>query len=515
MKNQLLALLVLLLAFAGCKKEKSPIVTSPAKDTIVNHQPPVQGTSGQVTLTGISPSSGTVGTIVTISGTNFGTSPTDVKVLFNGVAGNIQSVTTTEIKVITPVATSGNVVVGIGSQNLTGLVFTYTLPATVTGLLPTSGTPGTLVTITGTNFVPSATGVKVLFNGVAATVQSASATEIKATVPVTNSGNVTVTVNNQTITGPIFNFISPLVPYISGDVRLNTQADVDAFVALNKGKQLQIIGSLNIGNPNSDITSVAGLSNITSVSGTLNLYYCPLLTDLSFLNHITSAGAISFSYLSVTTITMDNLSTVTGDLSISSCKNLNNISFKSLANTGGLNIYSCSQLSNMDFSTLSSVSGRLTVWFTNLTNLNAFSSLQTAGSLSLYFNSALSSLHGLARLTTLSLPAITAGTSSSVATRVNGIYIAYNPKLASLAGLQSVTAVPIIYISDNSILNDLCPLKTPINTLSAWPAYKYTANSNNSGSNPLVTVSRPALTLINNGNYVTTKDGLAIVALCQ
>ena len=90
---------------------------------------------------------------------------------------------------------------------------------------------------------------------VAAVVQSTSATEIKATVPVTNSGNVTVTVNNQTITGPAFTFISPLVPYISGDVRLNTQADVDAFVALNKGKQLQIIGSLNIGNPSSDITS--------------------------------------------------------------------------------------------------------------------------------------------------------------------------------------------------------------------------------------------------------------------
>ena len=212
---------------------------------------------------------------------------------------------------------------------------------------------------------------------------------------------------------------------------------------------------------------------------------------------------------------MDNLSTVKGSLNISSCKNLNDISFKSLANTDGLNIYSCSQLSNMDFSTLSSVSGRLTVWFTNLTDLNAFSSLQTAGSLSLYFNSALSSLNGLARLTTLSLPAITAGTSSSVATRVNGIYIAYNPKLASLAGLQSVTDVPIIYISDNSMLNDFCPLKTPINTLSNWPGYTYTASSGNSGSNPFVTASRPALTLINNGSYATTKDGLTVVALCQ
>ena len=159
------ALLVLLLAFNGCKKEQptdpDPITSpTPTTGTTTGQQP-----AAQATVTAVSPSTGTAGTVVTISGTNFGTSPTDVKVLFNGVAGNIQSVTTTEIKVITPVATSGNVVVSIGSQNLTGLVFTYTLPATVTGLLPTSGTPGTLVTITGTNFVPSATGVKVLFNG--------------------------------------------------------------------------------------------------------------------------------------------------------------------------------------------------------------------------------------------------------------------------------------------------------------------------------------------------------------
>jgi hypothetical protein len=468
----------------------------------------------QVTITGISPATGTSGAIVTITGTNFSPSASGLKVEFNGVAGTVLSVNLTEIKVAVPVTTSGNITLTISGQTIQGPVFTYTIP-TVTGLLPTSGTPGTLVTITGTNFVPSASGVKVLFNGVAAAVQSVSATEIKATVPVTNSGNVTVTINGQTITGPAFTYISPLVPYISGDVRLNSQADVDAFVALNKGRQLQITGSLSIGNPNSDITSLSGLANITSVSGNLILYNCPLLTDLSFLNHITSAGAISFSSLAVTTITMDNLSSVTGSLNITSCKNLNDISFKSLANTGGLNIYSCSQLSNMNFSTLSSVSGRLTVWFTNLTDLNSFSTLQTAGSISIYSNPVLSSLHGLARLTTLSLPAIAAGTSSSAATRVNGIYIAYNPKLTSLTGLQNVTTVPIIYISDNSNLNDFCPLKTPINTLSTWPAYKYTANSSNSGSSPFVTASRPALTLINNGSYATTLNALAAIALCK
>ncbi|MVN21605.1 IPT/TIG domain-containing protein [Mucilaginibacter arboris] len=516
--NKLLpALLVLLLAFSSCKKEQ------PAIPNLTTTTTTTTGTTGQapaqVTISSISPSSGSVGTVVTISGTNFGTSAT---VLFNGVASTVQSITATEIKVVAPVATSGNVTVTVGSQSITGQalttitgpVFTYAIP-TVTGILPATGSSGAVVTISGTNFGTSTLWVKVLFNGVGATVQSVTSTEIKVVAPVATSGNVTVTVGSQSITGPAFTYISPLTsPYVNGDVRLTTQAEVDAFVALNKGKQLQINGGLSISG--NDITSVAGLSNITSVSGTLFISACPLLSDVSFLNNITSAGSVSFQNLVVTAITMDKLTGTTGNILLSSCKNLNNASFKSLTSItgnsilGGLRISSCGQLSNVDFSSLSLATSTLLISGTALSDLSGFSALQTAGSLTISGNPALTNFHGLEQLTTLTLPAIyqlLGGTS------INGINITGNAKLTSLAGLQNLTSVPIASITGNANLNDFCPLKALISILSTSPAYSY--RSPTTITDVYRTVYVPALTLTSNGNYAATPDALAAVALCK
>lgn len=54
---------------------------------------------------------------------------------------------------------------------------------TITAINPTSGPKNTVVTITGTNFGTSTTGLKVFFNGVQGVIQTVSATEITATVP--------------------------------------------------------------------------------------------------------------------------------------------------------------------------------------------------------------------------------------------------------------------------------------------------------------------------------------------
>jgi len=77
----------------------------------------------------------------------------------------------------------------------------------VTGISPTSGADGTSVTITGTGFsvTPAANTVK--FNGVAATVQSATATSITVIAPPgAGTGAVSVTLNGQTAMGPVFNY---------------------------------------------------------------------------------------------------------------------------------------------------------------------------------------------------------------------------------------------------------------------------------------------------------------------
>jgi hypothetical protein len=133
------------------------------------------------------------GTSVTIHGINFGSS---ASVTFNGAAGQITSISDTQIVVTTPPRTgsmAGNqsaavVVTTAGGQSDGGPSFTYTPPPapTVSGLSPAGGpvTGTTTVIITGTNFIPiSGTQVAVSFGGRAVVGQVLSATSITCVAP--------------------------------------------------------------------------------------------------------------------------------------------------------------------------------------------------------------------------------------------------------------------------------------------------------------------------------------------
>ncbi len=135
------------------------------------------------TITSFSPTSGAVGTAVTITGTNF-TGATTVR--FNGTNATFTVVSATSITTTVPSgATTGvvTVITPAGTANSsTNFTVTTTAPAlpTITSFSPTSGAVGTAVTITGTNFT-GATAVR--FNGTAATFTVASATSITTSVP--------------------------------------------------------------------------------------------------------------------------------------------------------------------------------------------------------------------------------------------------------------------------------------------------------------------------------------------
>lgn len=78
-------------------------------------------------------------------------------------------------------------------------------PPTISSITPDSGPVGTQVTISGTNFSTTASSNSVTINGVSATVNSATATSIVFTIPENaTTGNVVVTVNGETVTGPRF-----------------------------------------------------------------------------------------------------------------------------------------------------------------------------------------------------------------------------------------------------------------------------------------------------------------------
>jgi Concanavalin A-like lectin/glucanases superfamily/IPT/TIG domain/Putative Ig domain len=91
------------------------------------------------------------------------------------------------------------------------LTYTSSLPS-ITSLSPSSGPPGTSVTITGANFGSTKGSSTVTFNGTAAGVTSWSATTIVVTVPAgATSGNVIVTVNGVASSPVPFTVTAPSI----------------------------------------------------------------------------------------------------------------------------------------------------------------------------------------------------------------------------------------------------------------------------------------------------------------
>src|SRR5712664_59628 len=158
-------------------------------------------------ITSLNPTSGLIGTSVTITGANFGATQGTSTVKFNGITATPTSWSATSVVVLVPAgATTGNVVVTVGGVASNGMSYTVTTPApSITSLNPASGLIGTSVTITGANFGATQGTSTVTFNGIAATATSWSATSIAASVPAgATSGNVVVTVGSVASNGVSF-----------------------------------------------------------------------------------------------------------------------------------------------------------------------------------------------------------------------------------------------------------------------------------------------------------------------
>ena len=118
------------------------------------------------TLSGIDPTSGPAGTLVTLTGTNL----TQIQqVLFGTIPGGIVSQSGASLMVIAPAGITPGTTVTVSVLDCSGttsneLHFTYTnscCPATptITSISPRCGTAGTLVTITGTNLDSDPTSI--------------------------------------------------------------------------------------------------------------------------------------------------------------------------------------------------------------------------------------------------------------------------------------------------------------------------------------------------------------------
>ncbi len=208
--------------FAGVRAE---IFTTKEDELVV--QAPKGGKSGMIALTlgdkhlevgnytyqalsihGLSPSNGTAGSHIRISGAGFSSIKEPAKAYINGKESIVISVSDTVMVAQVPKdAGTGAVLIRVNGMESTGPIFTY---QTIQDIKPRTGGVGTRITVTGTGFSGELSQMTADINGSAATLVSSSATEIVLTVPQgTETGPLSVTINGQRITGPDFTMVPP------------------------------------------------------------------------------------------------------------------------------------------------------------------------------------------------------------------------------------------------------------------------------------------------------------------
>ena len=165
------------------------------------------------TLTDISPIAAKETKEVTIMAKYF-SATADNSVSFNGIEATITSANISRIVAIVPVgATSGDLTVtsdGIPSVNSLAFTVIETIIPTITSIDPVEAQAGQTVVITGTGFSTTPDENIVSFNGAIATVTESTSTTITVTVPsLATTGNITVTVDDETSNGVMFTSLEP------------------------------------------------------------------------------------------------------------------------------------------------------------------------------------------------------------------------------------------------------------------------------------------------------------------
>ncbi|AHJ96877.1 choice-of-anchor D domain-containing protein [Hymenobacter swuensis] len=170
-------------------------------------------------ITGFTPQTGTVGTVVTISGTNLATI---TGVTFAGISATNVSATASSVTATVAAGTPIGAAAVVLSDGTTAYSATSTFDVTaptptpaITGFTPDRGPVGTVVTISGTDL----TGATVVrFNGTAASSYTVTnATTITVTVPTgATTGSITVTMAGGTATSGTSFSVENAVPTLTG-----------------------------------------------------------------------------------------------------------------------------------------------------------------------------------------------------------------------------------------------------------------------------------------------------------
>lgn len=173
-----------------------------------------------VIITAINPTSGIVGSSVTITGSGFSNSATVNVVKFNDIPAIVSIASTTSLTVTVPAnATTGTISVTHERKSAVGPDFTVLQLPEVTSLVPNSGVVGSTIEINGNHFGNTCESIAVRFNGVEASITSCTSTKLVVKVPAgTTSGTVSITTAAGTATNQL-SFTIVTAVHIAGQLQ--------------------------------------------------------------------------------------------------------------------------------------------------------------------------------------------------------------------------------------------------------------------------------------------------------
>ncbi|SOD13344.1 IPT/TIG domain-containing protein [Pedobacter xixiisoli] len=165
-----------------------------------------QYTYQELSIKTVFPANGPAGSQIRITGEGFSSIKDPVTVLINGKPALVVSVSDNIIVAEVPAdAGFGPITVKVNGKESTGQNFIY---QAVSSIKPLTGGKNTKVTINGVGFENLVAGNIVDFNGKSATVVEATDSRLVVLAPDgVSTGPLSVTINGQKITGPVFNVV--------------------------------------------------------------------------------------------------------------------------------------------------------------------------------------------------------------------------------------------------------------------------------------------------------------------
>jgi hypothetical protein len=160
----------------------------------------------ELSVQAISPVNGAAGTHVRITGAGFSSTTGPAEVYINGKIAIVVSASDNLLVAEVPEdAGTGPVTVKVNGKEASGQTFKFQV---ISGIKPASGGKGTRVKISGGGFDEVIAGNYVDFNGKLALVIEATADYLVVVAPAdVQTGPVSVTINDQKATGPVFTVV--------------------------------------------------------------------------------------------------------------------------------------------------------------------------------------------------------------------------------------------------------------------------------------------------------------------